>query len=76
MEDNDKQRNKWCSGHFHFCLSIVYLVFELELFLADFIMLIIMSHEGVILFTFDALLAFMIINTSARMAVSIFNNLS
>ncbi|CAB4421251.1 unnamed protein product [Rhizophagus irregularis] len=68
--DNNTKQRKWCSGHFHFYLSIVYLVFELELFLADFIMLIIMSHEGVILFTFDSLLTFIIINTSARMAMT------
>lgn len=57
-------------------LSIGYVFFEFSLFLAAFVLLIIMTHEGVVLFTIDAIIIFIIVNMSARMAVSIFNDLN
>jgi hypothetical protein len=75
MENNNNttgKRDKCCSGHFHFYLCAVYIAVEFFLFLAAFVVLLIMSHERVILFTIDVLLSFIIINTSAFMAVSIF----
>lgn len=57
-------------------LSIGYVFFEFALFLAAFALLVIMTHEGVVLFTIDAIIIFIIVNMSARMAVSIFNDLN
>lgn len=53
-------------------LSIGYAFFEFILFLVAFVLLVIMTHEGVILFTLDAMIIIIIVNMSARMAVSIF----
>ncbi|PKY43980.1 hypothetical protein RhiirA4_541505 [Rhizophagus irregularis] len=50
-------------------LSIGYVFFEFSLFLAAFVLLIIMTHEGVVLFTIDAIIIFIIVNMSARMAM-------
>ncbi|PKC02951.1 hypothetical protein RhiirA5_402171 [Rhizophagus irregularis] len=50
-------------------LSIGYVFFEFALFLAAFALLVIMTHEGVVLFTIDAIIIFIIVNMSARMAM-------
>ncbi|CAB4384973.1 unnamed protein product [Rhizophagus irregularis] len=51
-------------------LSIGYVFFEFALFLAAFALLVIMTHEGVVLFTIDAIIIFIIVNMSAGMAVN------
>ncbi|GBC01703.1 hypothetical protein RclHR1_00430020 [Rhizophagus clarus] len=75
MEDNDivnntKQKDEWWSSNFHFVLIIAYYVFEFGYFLVTFIMFIIISHEGVILFIFGSPLVIIIINVSTRMAIA------